>query len=40
MQVALHAQNNRDEWYIEWYIDSGCSSHMTGYKKKYHLEEE
>jgi hypothetical protein len=29
-QVSLCAQNNRDKWYI----DNGCSSHMTGDKKK------
>jgi hypothetical protein len=26
IQVALHAQNNRDKWYI----NNGCSIHMTG----------
>ena len=25
-QIALHAQNKENQWYV----DSGCSSHMTG----------
>jgi hypothetical protein len=37
IQNALHAQINKDKWYI----DNECSSHMIGDKKKcYHLEEE
>jgi hypothetical protein len=31
LQTALHAQNKRNQWYV----DSGCSSHMTGDKSKF-----
>jgi predicted RNase H-related nuclease YkuK (DUF458 family) len=31
VQAALHAKNNRDKWYI----DIGCSSHMTRDRTKF-----
>jgi hypothetical protein len=31
IKVSLHAQNNRDNWYI----DSECSSHMTRDRKNF-----
>jgi predicted RNase H-related nuclease YkuK (DUF458 family) len=31
VQDALHAQNNREKWYI----DIGCSSHMTRDRTKF-----
>jgi hypothetical protein len=31
VQTSLHAQNKGNQWYV----DSGCSSHMTGDKSKF-----
>jgi hypothetical protein len=36
VQTSLHAQNKGNIWYI----DSGCSSHMTGDKNKFHTLKE
>ncbi|KAH9310682.1 hypothetical protein KI387_025717, partial [Taxus chinensis] len=31
IQIAMHALNEENQWYI----DSGCSSHMTGDRNKF-----
>jgi hypothetical protein len=31
VQTSLHSQNKGNQWYV----DSGCSSHMTGDKSKF-----
>jgi hypothetical protein len=32
-QITLAAKECKEEY--EWFIDSGCSSHMTGYQRKF-----
>jgi hypothetical protein len=36
VKTSLHAQNKGNKWYV----DSGCSSHMTGDKNKFHTLKE